>query len=142
MIDFEHINKYLKMKVGCSLCKRFDSRDDTDGLQEKAHRIGRHLLLDMALQNGKMAGVFCDMTCEHVEKAKREDDGFVILVGEGKTFKVSGAAGVFCSESEFEVLQKYISDARPTLHPTTEQVFCRRSGSRASVGEIGEFLKD
>ncbi|XP_070208365.1 uncharacterized protein [Littorina saxatilis] len=77
----------------------------------------------------------------NVREAVQEEDGFVILVAEGKTFRVSGAAGIFCSKKEYELLTKYITELRPHLNPQTEQVFCRSSGERADVGEIGDFLK-
>lgn len=97
--------------------------------------------MELALPNVKRAGIFNSMTFSEVENAEQDDEGYVIMVAEGKTFRVSGAAGVFCTSTEYKLLQDYVIQFRPLLKPSTEQVFCRRSRERATVSETGEFLR-
>lgn len=142
VIDFQNIRQYQQSNIAKTLLNSFEAADSQKDAEEKIHRIARHTLLQIALPNGKRAGVFADMKCSDVKNALTEEDGFVILVGEGKTFRVSGAAGVYCLKTEYELLCNYITKLRPLLKPCTDQVFCRPSGERASVGEIGCYLKD
>jgi len=141
VIHFRHISSYLKTNVAHSLSTS-DLTGDKEERAKQVHRIGRHILLQMQVQNGKRTGIFSELKISDVDEAKKEGDGYVILVGEGKTFRVSGAAGIFCSVPEFETLQHFLTDQRPLLKPSTDQVFCRLTGERASVSEIGEFLAD
>lgn len=124
--------------------KSFDVKlDDPDAvIRGNVHRIARHIMLELALPNGKRTGIFNEMTCDEVKNAEVEgENGYVILVAEGKTFRTSGAAGVYCTKSEYKQLCQYISKIRPLLKPNTDQVFCRQSGERAEVSETGDFLQ-
>lgn len=60
-----------------------------------AQEVASHMLLQIALQNGKRTGIYADLTVEHFRDAEKEMDGFVLLIDEGKTFRVSGGAGTF-----------------------------------------------
>ena len=144
VISFRDITQYLQMNVAQSLSNSFgvDLSDSDDRIRDKVHRIGKHVMLEIGIQNGKRAGIFSDMTCREVEEAVTQDEGYVIMVSEGKNFRVAGAAGVYCSNLEYKRLKHYIANLRPLLKPATEQVFCRRSGDRATVSETGEFLRD
>ncbi|KAK7089525.1 hypothetical protein V1264_024298 [Littorina saxatilis] len=132
------------MNIAESLIKSFkvDTADSNESLRNRVHKVEKHLLLESALQNGKRAGIFNDMTCKELDEASEQEDGYVVMVAEGKTFRVAGASGVFCSAKEYRRLKTFVSDLRPLLKPSTDQVFCRRSGEHASVGETGEFLKE
>ena len=143
VVDFNHIRLYQSMNIAQTLSKSLLVDDaDAEAVAERVHRVSRHILLQMALPNAKRAGIFTDMKCNEVKSALREEGGFVITVAEVKTFRIAGAAGVFCSESEYELLENYVSKWRPHLNPQSYQVFCRRSGERARVGEIGDFFRD
>ncbi|KAK7480534.1 hypothetical protein BaRGS_00028196, partial [Batillaria attramentaria] len=143
VVSFELITQYLKMNVAQTLSESFhvEAEDSDEEIRGNVHRMSMHIMLELALPNGKRAGIFNQMTCSEVRNATPEQDGFVILVAEGKTFRVSGAAGVYCTKSEYQRLCSYMKKNRPLLKPSTEQVFCRRSGDRASVSETGDFLK-
>jgi hypothetical protein len=142
VVSFSDIEKYQQAKVAENLSKSFSTdMTDSDTLRQRVHRISRHIMLELALPNGKRTGIFNCMNCSEVMQAVPEDGGFVVMVAEGKTFKVSGAAGVFCTQKEYSLLIDYVQRLRPLLCPTTDQVFCRLSGERASVSETGEFLE-
>jgi hypothetical protein len=144
VLDFSHISQYLQTNFADSLLKSFSiAPEESDkSIRDKVHRIGRHIMLELALQNGKRAGVFNDLTCEEVEQAVQQDEGLVISIAEGKTFKNAGAASIFCSESEFRRIEHYCKSMRPLLKPSSQQLFCRISGDQAGVGETGDFLND
>ncbi|XP_070179057.1 uncharacterized protein [Littorina saxatilis] len=65
------------------------NRDSDESIRDKGHRVGKHLMLEIAIQNGKRAGIFNDMTRREVEGAVKQDDDYVMMISEGKTFRVA-----------------------------------------------------
>lgn len=92
----------------------------------------------------KRTGIFADLTVQELKEAKKEQGGFVILllVDEGKTFRVYGGAGIFLSKDEHSLLVEFVEKCRPLFCPQTNQLFCRTSGKRSTVKDIHDFLQE
>ena len=62
---------------------------------ENIARLRNHLLLQLAFENGKRTGTFSDWKTEEFFAPQKEGHGCVSLIGEGKTLKVIGTAGIY-----------------------------------------------
>ena len=127
VINFDHINKYLNMNIADELASSYANQDERydDEMPQEAHRIAKHLLLQIEIVNGKRTGVFADLKTTEVADAEKKEGGYVIRVAEGKTFRYSGYANIFLSAAEMRLMRQYIGIIRKQFHPKTDQVFRR-----------------
>ncbi|KAK7089069.1 hypothetical protein V1264_024167 [Littorina saxatilis] len=100
IIRWSDICNCIDSDVASDYMSKFKSATNDLDKKELAGKIEQHLLLQIALQNGKRTGIYADMSVAEFEAAEKRSDGFVVLIAEGKTFKMSGASGIFFSNSE------------------------------------------
>ena len=130
------------MHIADELASSYANQDERydDEMPQEAHRIAKHLLLQIEIVNGKRTGVFADLKTTEVADAEKKEGGYVIRVAEGKTFRYSGYANIFLSAAEMRLMRQYIGIIRKQFHPKTDQVLCRVTEERAHPNEIGDLI--
>lgn len=139
LLNWDDVCKYIDSKMADACLKEFMFTEDKI---ESAEKFGKHLLLQIAIQNGKRTGIYADLSVQDFSDAEKEMGGYVMLVDEGKTFRVSGGAGIFISKAEHALLRVFIQKCRLLFDPHTDQIFCRASGQRSTVADIHKALEE
>ena len=141
LLNWTHVCNCIDAQLAYVNMYKFKHQQSHDEQKHLAMKVGTHLLLHIALQNGKRTGIYADMTVQQFRDAEKEMDGYVVLIDEGKTFRVTGGAGIFLSKSEYALLAEYIDKCRILFKPKTDQVFCRPSGERSEVHDLHKLIK-
>jgi len=149
LIPEDTVAAYCCKNIANKLILEAKKKHSSEITKFEKERLRNHLALRTSFLNAKRSGILCDLKCSQVQNPKREQvynpqnqlnqDVYVVLVEDGKTFRSTGAAGIQFTKTEHEELMYYIDNVRPAS--TSDQVFCTTDGAQSTSSNINIYLQ-